>query len=101
MANDTGFDALYIVDNEYTDTAVQLLEKAARIQEIWDDFIKISRKIVGAQGSIEGSCARAYAEFIDVAEAYFSQKLLDSATESKKDMKTYIDMIDEADCALY
>lgn len=101
MANDTSFDALYIVDDEYTSSAPQYLEKATRVQKIWDDYISISEEIVGAQGSIEGSRARTYSEFIDVAKTYFSQKLSDVATETEKDMKTYIEMIDECDSVLY
>ena len=101
MANDTGFDALYINDDEYTATAPQILQKVTRIQEIWDEYISISEQIVSTQGVIAGSRAKAYSEFISVAKQHLGEKLLTIAAESEKDMKTYIEMIDAADSVLY
>lgn len=101
MGNDTGIDALYVVDDEYTDTASALLQKAARVQEIWDGYIAVSEEIVGAQGSLAGSRAKAYADFIALAKQRLGSRVSDAAAEGAADKRSYVAMIDEADDALY
>lgn len=101
MANGTTFDDLFIIDDEYIDTAPLFQQKINRIQQVWNEYIRISEEIVGAQGSLAGSRAEAYSEFLSIAKQQIGTKLQDIGTESQKDMETYISMIEEADSILY
>ena len=101
MANGTSINDLLVVDDEYNTSANTILQKATRMQEIWDDYLNISIQIAGAQGSIEGKRAEGYAEFTEEARARITQRILEITEETKKDKLDYLEMINEADDVIY
>jgi tetrahydromethanopterin S-methyltransferase subunit G len=101
MTTNTSIDALYIVDDEYKDVASVISKKGHRVQEIWEAYLKLSGKIVGEDGSIAGSRAKAYSDFISVSKELLFREILRLTSECSREYEAYISKIDEADSALY
>ena len=94
-------DTLFVVDDEYKDTASRVLEKGTRMQEIWNEFLTLSDLITGAQGSLSGSRANAYAAFASLARTYVANRCFDTTTELQGNLKRYVSSIEQADSVLY
>jgi len=101
MANGTNINDLLVVDDEYNTSATAILQKATRMQEIWDDYLNISSQITGTHGDIEGKRAKGYTEFNEEARARIAQRILEITEETKKDKLDYLEMLNEADDVIY
>lgn len=93
--------ALYIVDSDYEDSKEAYRDCARQAQEYWDKYIELSHTIINGEKDIEGSRARAYIDFIEVADELIRQKLAEIIAECVDTMGSYISEIDEADSFLY
>jgi len=93
--------SLYIVDSDYTDAKESYRDCAQQAQQHWNEYIELSHTIIDGEKDIEGSRARAYIDFIEVADELIRQKLAEIMDECANIMGSYINEIDEADSFLY
>ena len=92
---------LFVVDDEYLNNWETLNSVGIKVQDLWEDFIRVARRTIREDKALQGNRANNFALFIDVADDVIKMTIEESITDVAKEMSEYISGIDDADEKLY
>lgn len=91
---------IYIKDDEYLLNREQYAAYAEKIQQQWEKFVAAAQKLK-ADNIVTGERINLYDDFIGLAQASMSDQMMQIIQLTARDMKLYIENIDEADDIVY